>query len=278
MYPRRRGPEYGVFVRTARPARSRARGNEVDAGRAAKRTGAGGCVRPPRTRGCSRRTLSAARRARPDVVYAHYLVPTGLIAAAAGRPFVVTAHGGDVRNARSSLPLVGGLTRVVVRRARAVICVSEYVARAAAGAPRRRGDRLRRRHGPVPADAARPGRRRPGSSSSARLTERKNVGRLMRGVRATRRGLADDRRRRAARGRAAGRRARRRPVPRPASRRTGVLAALRERDVALPAEPRRAAGPGAAGGARVRPAGGRHQGRRPARVPDAGLRSAGRSA
>ena len=79
------------------------------------------------------RTLSAARRARPDVVYAHYLVPPGLIAAAAGRPFVVTAHGGDVRNARSSVP-IGLLTRLVVRRARAVICVSEYV-RDRLGAP-----------------------------------------------------------------------------------------------------------------------------------------------
>ena len=51
------------------------------------------------TSGWRARRASAARRFDPDVVYAHFLFPTGLIGAIAGRaPLVVTAHGRDVRN------------------------------------------------------------------------------------------------------------------------------------------------------------------------------------
>src|ERR671932_211237 len=46
-----------------------------------------------------RDAFAAARRFRPDVVYAHFLVPSGLAAALSSRaPLVVTAHGRDVRN------------------------------------------------------------------------------------------------------------------------------------------------------------------------------------
>jgi glycosyltransferase involved in cell wall biosynthesis len=63
------------------------------------------------------------------VVYAHFLVPAGLIAAVAGRaPLVVTAHGRDVRNI-GAIPGVTAATRLVVRRAAAVICVSGYLQR-----------------------------------------------------------------------------------------------------------------------------------------------------
>jgi glycosyltransferase involved in cell wall biosynthesis len=62
-------------------------------------------------------------------VYAHFLVPSGLIAALAGRaPLVVTAHGRDVRNI-GAIPGVAAATRLVVRRAATVICVSEYLRR-----------------------------------------------------------------------------------------------------------------------------------------------------
>ena len=55
-------------------------------------------------RGRQARAISSSRARRcapqrPDVVYAHFLVPSGLIAALGGRaPLVVTAHGRDVRN------------------------------------------------------------------------------------------------------------------------------------------------------------------------------------
>jgi glycosyltransferase involved in cell wall biosynthesis len=118
MYPGPGEPEHGVFVAQLERALVE-RGHEV--GRAVVGRG-------PRTRylELARRTLRAAR---PDVVYAHFLVPTGLIAALAGRaPLVVTAHGRDVRNV-GELPGVAAATRVVVRRSAAVIAVSEYLRR-----------------------------------------------------------------------------------------------------------------------------------------------------
>jgi glycosyltransferase involved in cell wall biosynthesis len=70
------------------------------------------------------------RRFRPDVVYAHFLVPTGLSAALAARgtPLVVTAHGRDVRNV-GAVPGVRTATRYVVRRAATVVVVSEFLRR-----------------------------------------------------------------------------------------------------------------------------------------------------
>jgi glycogen(starch) synthase len=118
MYPGPEAPDLGTFV--AQVERGLAdRGHEVD--RAVLDTRAGGKLR----------YLELARRAvrasRPDVVYAHFLVPSGLIAALAGRaPLVVTAHGRDVRNI-GGLPGIAAATRLVVRRATTVVCVSEYL-------------------------------------------------------------------------------------------------------------------------------------------------------
>src|SRR3954449_7076972 len=120
MYPGPDAPDLGPFV--AQVERELvARGNEVE--RAVLDTRAGGKLR----------YLELARRAarapRPDVVYAHFLVPSGLIATLAGRaPLVVTAHGRDVRNI-GELPGVAAATRLVVRRAATVVCVSEYLRR-----------------------------------------------------------------------------------------------------------------------------------------------------
>src|SRR5919197_5655013 len=74
-------------------------------------------------------TLEEARSFRPDVVYAHFLVPTGLIAALASRaPLVATAHGRDVRNI-GALRGVRVATAVVARRAAAIVAVSDYLRR-----------------------------------------------------------------------------------------------------------------------------------------------------
>ena len=120
MYPGPEAPDLGTFV--AQVERELAgRGHEVEL--AVLDSRAGGKLRYLTL---ARRTLGAAR---PDVVYAHFLVPTGLIAALAGRaPLVVTAHGRDVRNI-GAIPGVAAATRLVVRRAAAVICVSEYLRR-----------------------------------------------------------------------------------------------------------------------------------------------------
>ena len=120
MYPGPDDPDLGVFVAQMADALER-RGHEVD--RAVLDRRAGG----------KRRYLQLARAARraprPDVVYAHFLVPSGLIAALAQRaPLVLTAHGRDVRNV-GAIRGIGVATRFAVRRASAVIAVSEYLRR-----------------------------------------------------------------------------------------------------------------------------------------------------
>ncbi|MFL5982769.1 MAG: glycosyltransferase [Gaiellaceae bacterium] len=123
MYPGPTDTDLGVFVRNLEQALA-ARGHVVE--RAVLDRRGGGKTKYLRL---SSRTLRATRRFRPDVVYAHFLVPTGLIAALAGRaPLVVTAHGRDVRNV-GWLPGIGAATRFVVRRAAAVIAVSDYLRR-----------------------------------------------------------------------------------------------------------------------------------------------------
>jgi len=120
MYPGPDAPDLGTFVAQVERELA-ARGHEVE--RAVLDTRAGGKLRYLRL------ARSAARAARPDVVYAHFLVPSGLIAALASRaPLVVTAHGRDVRNV-GELPGVAAATRLVVRRAATVVCVSEYLRR-----------------------------------------------------------------------------------------------------------------------------------------------------
>jgi glycosyltransferase involved in cell wall biosynthesis len=66
--------------------------------------------------------------AAPDVVWAHFLVPAGLIASSVDAPLVVTAHGRDVRNI-GAVPGLTVLTRRVVERASTVIAVSDYLRR-----------------------------------------------------------------------------------------------------------------------------------------------------
>jgi len=76
----------------------------------------------------ARRTRAASR---PDVVYAHFLlVPSGLIAALAGRAPLRRhrAREGCPANI-GAIPGVAPATRLVVRRAAAVICVSDYLRR-----------------------------------------------------------------------------------------------------------------------------------------------------
>ena len=123
MWPGPRDPDLGVFVQGIATALA-ARGHELEH---AVLHGRGGGKRRYLT--LARRTRTAARTFRPDVVYAHFLVPSGLIAAlAGGAPLVVTAHGRDVRNV-GWLPGIGAATRLVVRRAATVLAVSDYLRR-----------------------------------------------------------------------------------------------------------------------------------------------------
>jgi glycosyltransferase involved in cell wall biosynthesis len=117
MYPGPDDPDLGSFVAQMERA-LRERGHEIELAVLDRR--AGGKLRFLELR---RRVRAAAI---PDVVWAHFLVPSGLIASKVGAPLVATAHGRDVRNI-GAIPGVAHLTREVVRRASTVIAVSEYL-------------------------------------------------------------------------------------------------------------------------------------------------------
>ena len=61
-----------------------------------------------------------------DLVHAHWL-PTGLVAAGVGKPFILQLWGTDVELARRA----HGFARHVVQKARLVICPSQALASAA---------------------------------------------------------------------------------------------------------------------------------------------------
>jgi glycosyltransferase involved in cell wall biosynthesis len=174
MYPGPDDPDLGVFVAQLASALER-RGHRLD--RAVLDRRAGGKLRYVEL-------ARAARRApRPDVVYAHFLVPAGLIAALAQRvPLVLTAHGRDVRNV-GAIPFVRAATRFAVRRAAAVIAVSDYLRRELeAKVPEARGKTEVVNSG---VDLERfavlpPPPRAPAFLCVGSLTERKNVVRLAR--------------------------------------------------------------------------------------------------
>ena len=121
MYPGPEDPDLGVFVAQIERA-LRDRGHELELAVLDRRAGG-----KRRYVELARHARAAAQRFRPDVVYAHFLVPSGLAAALASRaPLVVTAHGRDVRNV-GAIPGVAAATRYVVRRAAAVVAVSDYL-------------------------------------------------------------------------------------------------------------------------------------------------------
>jgi glycosyltransferase involved in cell wall biosynthesis len=123
MYPGPEDPDLGVFVAQIERA-LRKRGHELELAVVDSRSGGRG-----RHVRLARDASRAARTFRPDVVYAHFLFPAGLAAALASpAPLVVTVHGQDVRNVGSARGLTAA-SRYVVRRAAAVIAVSDYLRR-----------------------------------------------------------------------------------------------------------------------------------------------------
>jgi glycosyltransferase involved in cell wall biosynthesis len=123
MYPGPDDPDLGAFVQGLERALVK-RGHELE--RAVLDSRAGGKRRHLRL---AARAAATARRFQPDVMYAHFLVPTGLSAALVTRaPLVVTAHGRDVRNI-GAYPGIRAATRFVARRAAALVAVSDYLRR-----------------------------------------------------------------------------------------------------------------------------------------------------
>ncbi|MCP9490319.1 MAG: glycosyltransferase [Solirubrobacteraceae bacterium MAG38_C4-C5] len=126
MYPGPGDPDLGTFVAQLERELG-ARGHAIDRVAVDRRGG-------PRTKHAAFgiRVLAAALRRRPDVVYAHFLAPAGVLAVGAGalirRPIVLTAHGQDVRNA-AAMPAVRRATAWACARASAVVCVSDALRR-----------------------------------------------------------------------------------------------------------------------------------------------------
>jgi len=124
LYPGPEAPDLGVFVKQIADELERD-GNDLERVVIDRRGGS-----PAKYGTLAARAVRAARRFRPEVVYAHFLFPAGAAAAlaarAAGARLVVTAHGRDVRNI-GSIPGVAEATRAVVRRSDAVIAVSDFL-------------------------------------------------------------------------------------------------------------------------------------------------------
>src|SRR4051812_7589833 len=177
MYPGPDDPDLGVFVRDLADALER-RGHELERAVLDSRAGGKG-----RYATLFRRARAAAHAFRPDVVWAHFLVPSGLAATlSSDAPLVVTAHGRDARNV-GAIPGIAAATRFVIRRSAAVIAVSDYLRRELEGKiPEARGrtqvvdsgvDLDRFRVEPAPDGP-------PAFLCIGGLTERKNVLRLAR--------------------------------------------------------------------------------------------------
>jgi len=120
MYPGPDAPDLGTFVADLERGLE-GRGHEIARAVVDRRGGRS------RHLALARDVVTTARRFRPDVVYAHFLVPAGLLAVLAGRaPAVLTAHGQDVENALRSRA-VRVATRLAVGRAAAVVAVSDWL-------------------------------------------------------------------------------------------------------------------------------------------------------
>ena len=207
MYPGPDDPDLGVFVASLERELARARARDRARGRR-HAAAEDACDTLPLVRDAAR----AARRFRPDVVYAHFLVPAGLAAALATRaPLVVTAHGQDVDERRLDPRRAGSdaLRRPPSGRGHRGLGLARASARARQS-PRRAGKtevvdcgvdlerfapRDRRRGASRPRVARTTA---PRSSASARSPSERTSSRLARAFEARGEGTLDLRRRRAA--------------------------------------------------------------------------------
>jgi len=124
MWPSPGEPDLGSFLLPLR-RELLALGHGVDVAAISQRGGS-----PAKYARLTADAVRTARRTRPDVVFAHFLLPAGAAglaaARASGAPLVVMAHGTDVANLDRA-PLRAA-TRPVVRGAAAVIANSRWLA------------------------------------------------------------------------------------------------------------------------------------------------------
>ena len=125
MWPSPENPDLGSFL-VPLTREIEALGHQVEVASISRRGGP-----PTEYATLVRKARAAARRFRPDVVFAHFLFPAGaagaLAARTAGAPRVVMAHGQDVANL-GQIPGVTAATRWVAGRSSAVIANSRWLA------------------------------------------------------------------------------------------------------------------------------------------------------
>ena len=125
MWPSPEQPDLGSFL-VPLSREIEALGHEVEIASISQRGGS-----PSKYLRLVREARAAARRFRPEVVFAHFLFPAGaagaLAARAAGAPLVVMANGQDVANL-GRIPGVTAATRWVLGRSAAVIANSRWLA------------------------------------------------------------------------------------------------------------------------------------------------------
>jgi glycosyltransferase involved in cell wall biosynthesis len=125
MWPSPEHPDLGSFLVPIRDQLERA-GHRVEVAAISRRGGS-----PVKYARLCAEAGRAARRFRPDVVFAHFLFPAGfagVLASVGGRaPLVVMAHGQDVANL-GRIAGVTAATRVVVHRADGIIVNSDWLA------------------------------------------------------------------------------------------------------------------------------------------------------
>ena len=143
-YPSPERPSFGIYVARLVAALEQ-EGHDVSVA-ASSEVGGGGRVRALRKYArLALRARAAAGRGRPDIVWGHYLVPTGTIARrvarAAGVPYALTAHGTDVVNAETS-PRLRAATLKAVGDACAIFAVSSDLAARIEAVAGPLGDRL----------------------------------------------------------------------------------------------------------------------------------------
>lgn len=126
MYPGPGNPDLGIFVLGQERA-LRARGHRVSVVAVTRR--GGGLVKHV---GFAVRAVASTLLRRPQVVYAHFLAPAGVLAALAcvllpRTALVVVAHGRDVRNIGERRGVALAM-RLLARRADRVVAVSRFLA------------------------------------------------------------------------------------------------------------------------------------------------------
>src|ERR1700709_1556998 len=103
-YPSAERPSFGIYI--ARLVAALERGGHEIVLVSSSELGGGRLRAPRKYARLAWRARAAAVRSRRDVIWGHYLVPTGTIARRAARgagiPYALTAHGTDVANAERS--------------------------------------------------------------------------------------------------------------------------------------------------------------------------------